>query len=138
MDALYKRGILILIAIFIIMVSAVVVAYFIGRSYNRVDGGVGREFETATIINSTIRDEQQRTLDAISNSASDVGRSLELIEAIRGITKETDSSLRELGELNRRSSDISAQIREEALLLADYFWRVSSILSDYDNNSGGE
>ena len=117
---------------------ASVVAIIFGGSNNRADGRTGSELSTAAEYNRTITEEQRRTLDGITDSQGGVGRSIEALERIRGITEETDSALTELRELNRGSNNISAAIRAEAYLLADYYRCIGNIVNDYFNNMGSE
>jgi hypothetical protein len=120
------RLIFIIIALTILMVSGCVVAFFIGRANYRSNGATGQQLTTAESVNSELGEEQQRAAE-FNQSA------IRQLEEIRRITEETDSSLSKLRELNNGSSNISAQIREEATLLAHYFRSVSSML---DGNSG--
>lgn len=131
MDALLKRGIIILVATFFIMCTVAVVAFFVGRSYNRINEPVRQQLERAAEINRELADEQQRAIKAAE-------RATRQLEAIRRLTEDADQSLKELINANRRSSDISAQIRAQANLLADYFRDVSSIVDNNINNVGGE
>ena len=131
MEKISKRGVIILIAVIVIICTVSVVAYFIGRANQSTDGRTGSELERAADINRELADEQRRTIE--NNQ-----RAIEFAENIRGITEETNSALRQLGELNRRSSDIPALVRAETALLANYYWSISHIVSDYFDNMGSE
>jgi len=130
-DKVYRFGIVIIIGFFIITCTVGVVAYFIGRADTRTDSGTGTEPGSPGDINRKITEEQRRTLERTE-------RAIATIERIRGITEETNNSLSELGSVNRRASDISAAIRAEADLLADYFRSVSNILSDNADYLGSD
>jgi len=119
-----KTNIVVIVIYIIVTVALCVGSYLLGRSHSGTDSGTGRELSEAARVNQQLGAEQQRTV--------------EVIERIRGITEETDSSLRELGEANRRASDISAQIRAEAVVLANYFRSVSDIVNNYTDNMRGE
>ena len=140
MEKIIKLDIMYIIPVALISICAVasVVAFIFGGSNNRADGRTGSELSAAAEYNRTIAEEQRRTLDGITDSQNGIERSIEALERIRGITEETDSTLAELRELNRGSSNISAAIRAEAYLLADYFWCISNIVNDYFDNLGSE
>lgn len=123
MDSLTKRGIIAVIVFFLIICTTAVVSFFIGRANYRLNDAIRRESGAAATVNRELADEQQRAAEFNQQA-------IRQLEEIRGITEETNRSLQELGKLNRGSSNISAQIREEANLLAYYFRSVSGILSD--------
>ena len=131
MEKINKHFIVFLIAVFIIICTVAMVTYFIGRAHNRANEGTGLQLGDAAELNRTITDEQRRNLDRVE-------RSVDALERIRGITEETNSALAELGMVNRGSGNISATIREEAYLLADYLYSVSDITSDFFDNIGIE
>jgi len=126
-----KIDLRVIVAFILILIVCSVVSFFIGRANNRIDGGTGSQLRNAAAISREIADEQHRTVELNQ-------RAIVTVERIRSFTQETDRSLTELGQLNRRSSDISTQIREEAKLLEDYFRGVSNIISNESNNMGSE
>jgi len=130
-DALYRRGLVIFIAAIVFMAATAVAAYFVGRAHSTVDAGTGAELIRATETNRELGAEQQRELERNRGA-------YEAVERIRGITADANRSLAELGELNRRAGDISAQIRAEADILADYFRGVSGVIDGYADNLGSE
>ena len=123
----------IVLLILICLCSSGVVALLLGRAYHSPDARAGREFEAAAELNRSITEEQRITIDGIEYSAGELRISLEAVGRIRSLTAEADTALRELGLVNRGSSDISEAIRAEAFLLADYFRGVSSVLGDIDH-----
>jgi hypothetical protein len=134
-----NRNRIILNAISALLIFTIVSGCFIiGQSNTAFDGRAGSEFDAAGRINSEIADEQQRALGGVADSQDRIGRSLEALERIRGITASANSALGELGELNRGSSDISAAIRAEAQLLEGYLRSISSVLGSLYGDMGAE
>jgi len=120
-----RNGLILFLSALLLFGSTVgVVSYFIGRSNSGANGGAGRQLEEARRVNTELAGEQQRTIELNQ-------RAISTIERIGAITEETSGSLRELGDVNRRSSDLSTAIREEATLLANYFRSISSVLDNY-------
>jgi len=116
------------------VVTLCAIAYSIGRGqHNRTNITTGSELNTAADVNRQLATEQQRTADTVAAA-------IDTVAAIRAVTAKTDSALAELRELNRGSSDISAQIRAQAQLLADYFRSVNNLVNDgsSDTTSGNQ
>ena len=138
MEKITKFGIGIIAAFILIVCTAAVVAYFVGRAHPAAGGRAGRELEAAADLNRAIAGEQQFAVGEVRYSREQLEASLGSLAEIRRITQETNSSLGELGGLNRRSGDISTQIRTEANLLANYLRGVSNILGDIPDPMGSE
>jgi len=125
---MYRTGLFIVIATVIIMVAIGIGGYLIGRSHNRTDLRTGQEQGGAAEFNQRIEDSQRQRLGDIRD---DIGA----VESLRAIALERDRTYQKLGELNSGSGDLSRQIREQAMVLADFVRYVDRVLSDYDNST---
>jgi len=119
----------IIIALLLIFTGGI--CFIIGKSYQRVNGRVGSEFEYARNINRELTDEQRSTAEINR-------RAIDTVERLRGINQETDSAFRELRELNRRSISIPDLVRAEADLLENYYRDTSNVISDHFDNLDNE
>jgi len=130
-DKIYRTGLLVFIAAILLMVTATMVAYFIGRATGYADGSIGREFERASEVNRELGDEQRRELE--NNRGA-----IDAAEKLRRITAETNSTMRKLGGLNRQSISLSEEAVAQARILANYIKRVNGIIGNESDNSGSE
>ena len=117
-----NSGIIVLVGFSIMLAAVGMVAYNIGRAHKGTNAGVGQELGAAAGTYRELTTEQRTNL--------------ELVERIRSITEETNIAYGKLGELNRGSSNISAQIRAEAELLENYYRSIRGILGDNADNLG--
>ena len=100
----------------------------LGRTIEKSNAGAGTEFDTTRELNREIGTEQFITGQRIE-------RSIDALEAIRGITAETDNLVAELRESTGRSSDILQAIVKEIDVLENYFRCISNIIDDHFYNS---
>lgn len=109
----------------LLICSATIGFCFRNKETNRSVGGYT---ETARGVNNELKGEQQTALTGTTeaiNSAFIIGR----------ISEKTNSTIEQLGGLDRRSSDIYTQIRAECDILENYLNSISSIIDDYNSNN---
>jgi len=116
-------------------IIALVSASFLTGKYCerfRGDDRRARDYTSAErAVVDELAGEQRDSLDRTTTAIGAVDRIGRIVEA-------TDSTLYELGLLDRRSTDIYGAIRAKLQILEDYFDGVRGIISGPDNSDGSD
>jgi len=118
-----------------LVIGFVVIAFILGGAiggiavygYLRPHRPVDRQSEAAIGINREIT-------DGLRERQEDDRRNIAALEEIRRRHEETDSTIRELGQLNNGSGDLLQILRKRIEILEDYYRDTGGIIGSVNNS----
>jgi hypothetical protein len=122
----------ILSAVIVFMfIASCTISYFVGRSHTANNTGIGKYPAAERQLLDRIGEYESRERDRIA-------RENNRIESERSRIERTKAQLRAIRELDRRSSDLYAELKEEINILADFFRDTCGQFDNVNSSTGGE